>query len=217
MRGKAEFGWNESGRQGRRKPLSHGASLSGARRSARRGRARIAGRRSSRAAAVCPACRHHLRFESRRGGEQQPQAASQVVLKVSGQFAREAAAGPGEYHVVVVIRDAGGAELCAQSHRRRRPCARGRAQGGARRSRSSTRTGGMTLKIAELHHFAVRIPPGPDAVGAACASTTTCSGSNRPRPWDRPGDDLPHQRGSAMPRSISCRAFRKRWQAASST
>ncbi len=60
-------------------------------------------------AAVCPACRHHLRFESRRG--EQPQAASQVALKVSGQFAREAAAGPGEYHVVVVIRDAGGAEL----------------------------------------------------------------------------------------------------------
>ena len=60
-------------------------------------------------AAVCPACRHHLRFESRRGAE--PQAASQVALKVSGQFAREAASGPGEYHVVVVIRDAGGTEL----------------------------------------------------------------------------------------------------------
>jgi hypothetical protein len=60
-------------------------------------------------AAVCPACRHHLRFESRRG--EQPQAAGQVALKVSGQFAREAASGPGEYHVVVVIRDAGGAEL----------------------------------------------------------------------------------------------------------
>ena len=61
-------------------------------------------------AAVCPACRHHLRFEHRRD-EQQPQAASQVALKVSGQFARDVAAGPGEYHVVVVIRDAGGAEL----------------------------------------------------------------------------------------------------------
>ncbi len=34
-----------------------------------------------------------------------------MALKVSGQFAREAAAGAGEYHVVVVIRDAGGAEL----------------------------------------------------------------------------------------------------------
>jgi len=62
-------------------------------------------------AAVCPACRHHLRFENRKGGVQQPQAASQVALKVSGQFARDAASGPGEYHVVVVIRDAGGTEI----------------------------------------------------------------------------------------------------------
>ncbi len=60
-------------------------------------------------AAVCPACRHHLRFESRRG--EQPEQASQVALKISGQFARAAADGPGEYHVVVVIRDAAGAEL----------------------------------------------------------------------------------------------------------
>jgi hypothetical protein len=60
-------------------------------------------------AAVCPACRHHLRFENRRGEEARP--ASQVALKVSGEFARTAASGPGEYHVVVVIRDAGGAEL----------------------------------------------------------------------------------------------------------
>ena len=61
-------------------------------------------------AAVCPACRHHLRFETRRG-EQPELPASQVALKVSGQFARATASGPGEYHVVVVIRDAGGAEL----------------------------------------------------------------------------------------------------------
>jgi hypothetical protein len=60
-------------------------------------------------AAVCPACRHHLRFENRRGEEPRP--ASQVALRVSGEFARAAASGPGEYHVVVVIRDAGGAEL----------------------------------------------------------------------------------------------------------
>ena len=40
-----------------------------------------------------------------------PQAPSQVAFKVSGEFGRRAAAGPGEYHVVVVIRDAGGAEL----------------------------------------------------------------------------------------------------------
>lgn len=60
-------------------------------------------------AAVCPACRHHLRFESRRGEQVEP--AGQVALKVSGQFARASADGPGEYAVVVVIRDAGGAEL----------------------------------------------------------------------------------------------------------
>jgi hypothetical protein len=60
-------------------------------------------------ATVCPACRHHLRFENRRG--QQPEAASQVALKVSGEFARREADGPGEYSVVVVIRDASGAEL----------------------------------------------------------------------------------------------------------
>ena len=62
-------------------------------------------------AAVCPACRHHLRFENRRGGEQAPQSESQVAFRVSGEFGRKVAAGPGEYHVVVVIRDAGGTEL----------------------------------------------------------------------------------------------------------
>jgi hypothetical protein len=60
-------------------------------------------------AAVCPACRHHLRFESRRG--EQPEQASQVALRISGQFARASEAGPAEYSVVVVIRDAAGAEL----------------------------------------------------------------------------------------------------------
>jgi len=34
-----------------------------------------------------------------------------VALKVSGRFAREAGAGPGEYSVVVVIRDAKGNEI----------------------------------------------------------------------------------------------------------
>ena len=43
-------------------------------------------------AAVCPACRHHLRFESRRGAE--PEQASQP-LKISGPFARASAEGPG--------------------------------------------------------------------------------------------------------------------------
>jgi len=60
-------------------------------------------------AAVCPGCRHHLRFESRRGA--QLEQVSQIALRISGQFARASAEGPGEYSVVVVIRDAGGAEL----------------------------------------------------------------------------------------------------------
>ena len=60
-------------------------------------------------AAVCPACRHHLRFETRKDG--QAEQAGQVALKVSGQFARRSADGPGEYSVVVVIRDAKGSEL----------------------------------------------------------------------------------------------------------
>jgi hypothetical protein len=58
---------------------------------------------------VCPACRHHLRFEQRRSGDSAP--AGQVVLKVSGEIGRQSASGHGEYHVVVVIRDARGAEL----------------------------------------------------------------------------------------------------------
>ncbi|MGQ0385006.1 MAG: hypothetical protein ACT4UP_10055 [Gammaproteobacteria bacterium] len=60
-------------------------------------------------AAVCPACRHHLRFERRKDAPvEEP---GNVALKVSGQFSRPAAEGPGEYSVVVVIRDAKGAEL----------------------------------------------------------------------------------------------------------
>jgi hypothetical protein len=77
-------------------------------------------------AAVCPACRHHLRFEKRKDG--QPEQAGQVALKVSGQFARSTADGPGEYSVVVVIRDAKGAELA-----RKVIGVGGRAAGGERR------------------------------------------------------------------------------------
>jgi RNA polymerase subunit RPABC4/transcription elongation factor Spt4 len=60
-------------------------------------------------AAVCPACKHHLRFESRSRGE--PEQAGKVALKVSGQFARRTTEGTGEYSVVVVIRDARGTEI----------------------------------------------------------------------------------------------------------
>lgn len=60
-------------------------------------------------AAVCPACRHHLRFERRKDVPEEQ--TGRVALKVSGQFSRPAADGSGEYSVVVVIRDAKGAEL----------------------------------------------------------------------------------------------------------
>ena len=60
-------------------------------------------------AAVCPACRHHLRFEPRGRGDAEQ--AGQVALKVSGQFSRKTADGQGEYSVVVVIRDARGTEI----------------------------------------------------------------------------------------------------------
>ena len=60
-------------------------------------------------AAVCPACRHHLRFERRARGEPDP--AGDIALKVSGQFSRPATEGQGEYSVVVVIRDAKGTEI----------------------------------------------------------------------------------------------------------
>jgi uncharacterized protein YbaR (Trm112 family) len=60
-------------------------------------------------AAVCPACKHHLRFEQRSSGEPEP--AGAVALRVSGQFSQRMKDGPGEYSVVVVIRDAKGTEL----------------------------------------------------------------------------------------------------------
>ncbi len=47
----------------------------------------------------------------------------------------------------------------------------------------------MTLKIAELHHFAVRIPPGPDAAGAALRFYNDVLGLETDRASsDRPGD-----------------------------
>ncbi len=46
----------------------------------------------------------------------------------------------------------------------------------------------MTLKVAELHHCAVRIPPGPDAVGAALRFYNDVIGLESDHaPWDRPG------------------------------
>jgi class 3 adenylate cyclase len=47
----------------------------------------------------------------------------------------------------------------------------------------------MTLKIAELHHFAVRIPPGPDSAGTALRFYNDVLGLESDHvPWDRPGE-----------------------------
>ena len=47
----------------------------------------------------------------------------------------------------------------------------------------------MTLKIAELHHLAVRIAPGPDAAGAALRFYNDVLGLECDHvPWDRAGE-----------------------------
>jgi class 3 adenylate cyclase/catechol 2,3-dioxygenase-like lactoylglutathione lyase family enzyme len=55
----------------------------------------------------------------------------------------------------------------------------------------------MTLKVAELHHCAVRIPPGPDAAGAALRFYNDVLGLECDHvPWDRPGEDQRINAGS---------------------
>ena len=55
----------------------------------------------------------------------------------------------------------------------------------------------MTLKVAELHHCAVRIPPGPDAAGAALRFYNDVMGLECDHvPWDRPGEDQRINAGS---------------------
>jgi class 3 adenylate cyclase len=47
----------------------------------------------------------------------------------------------------------------------------------------------MTLKVAELHHFAVRIAPGPDAAATALRFYNDVLGLESDHvPWDRPGE-----------------------------
>lgn len=47
----------------------------------------------------------------------------------------------------------------------------------------------MTIRIAELHHFAVRIAPGPDAAAAALRFYNDVLGLESDHvPWDRPGE-----------------------------
>jgi len=60
-------------------------------------------------AAICPACRHHLRFDARsQVGQAEP---GEVALRIEGSFAAPAAATAAEYSVVVSIRDERGEEV----------------------------------------------------------------------------------------------------------
>lgn len=60
-------------------------------------------------APVCPACRHHLRFEPRKPDPQT--APADVALRVEGRFSHPSPAESREYSVVVVVRDGSGAEI----------------------------------------------------------------------------------------------------------
>lgn len=60
-------------------------------------------------AAVCPACRHHLRFDPRKGQERPEPGV--VALGVEGTFSHPPVGEPWEYSVVVVVRDQRGAEV----------------------------------------------------------------------------------------------------------
>jgi hypothetical protein len=60
-------------------------------------------------AAVCPACRHHLRFDPRRLGENTEP--GEVALGIEGTFSHPPVGEAWEYSVVIVIRDERGEEL----------------------------------------------------------------------------------------------------------
>lgn len=60
-------------------------------------------------APVCPACRHHLRFEPRKPDQQA--APTDVALRVEGRFSHASPVESREYSVVVVVRDGSGAEI----------------------------------------------------------------------------------------------------------
>jgi uncharacterized protein YbaR (Trm112 family) len=60
-------------------------------------------------AAVCPACRHHLRFDSRKVEDRAE--SGEVALGFEGSFRHPPAGEPWEYSVVVVVRDGRGEEL----------------------------------------------------------------------------------------------------------
>lgn len=63
-------------------------------------------------AAVCPACRHHLRFDpANKASKTGKPAAGEVALGIEGSFSHPAVGEPWEYSVVVVIRDGKGQEV----------------------------------------------------------------------------------------------------------
>ncbi|HEY7473125.1 MAG TPA: hypothetical protein VIE68_12340 [Gemmatimonadota bacterium] len=62
-------------------------------------------------ASVCPACRHHLRFDAK---SPQHDWASSVPLRVEGTIRHSAAGEPWEYSVVLAIRDENGEEITRQ-------------------------------------------------------------------------------------------------------
>lgn len=61
-------------------------------------------------AAVCPACRHHLRFDAGAGTPQAP-ATTLTPLRIEGSIRNPADGGPWEYCVVVSIRNNRGEEI----------------------------------------------------------------------------------------------------------
>ena len=61
-------------------------------------------------AAVCPACRHHLRFEAR-AADELPAAETVTPLRVEGSLRNPGGTGTWEYSMVLTIRDERGKEV----------------------------------------------------------------------------------------------------------
>ena len=61
-------------------------------------------------AAVCPACRHHLRFEAR-AADAAPAADAVTPLRVEGSIRNPTEGGAWEYSMVLTIRDERGKEI----------------------------------------------------------------------------------------------------------
>jgi hypothetical protein len=62
-------------------------------------------------AAVCPACRHHLRFASSAPAASAGAVAALTPLRVEGQFSNPAEGGNWEYSMVLTIRNERGEEV----------------------------------------------------------------------------------------------------------